>query len=148
MLHLEDLSPGQRFQSRSIAVSADDIKAFAHQYDPQPFHLDEAEAAGAFFGALVASGWQTAAVTMRLVVESFPLAGGVIGAGGELTWPAPVRPGDQLSVETEVLEVKPSRSNPDRGSAMVRITTRTQTGQPVQIATMRVLLVRRQAAGA
>ncbi len=145
MLYLEDLSPGQIFDSRSITLSAEEIKSFAGQYDPQPFHLDEATATDTFFGALVASGWQTGAVTMRLLVESVPLAGGLIGMGGEVAWPAPVHPGDSLSVRTEVLEVRPSRSRPDIGQAVIRSTTSTQAGQAVQIATMRVLARRRPA---
>lgn len=146
LLYLEDLAVGQRFVSRSVEITTEDIQAFARQYDPQTFHLDPAEARATFFGGLAASGWQTAAMTMRLVVETLPLAGGVIGAGGELTWPKPTRPGDKLSVEIEILEITPSRSRPDRGSAIVRNTTRNQRGETLQIFTVKVILARRNTA--
>jgi acyl dehydratase len=142
-LFLDDLAVGQRFLSRTHMLTVDEIKTFATAYDPQPFHLDEAAAKDTFFAGLAASGWHTAALTMRLVVESVPLAGGVIGAGGELRWPNPTRPGDILQVESEVLELTPSRSRPDRGSAMMRIMTRNQSGQEVQTFTVKVILARR-----
>lgn len=108
-LFLEDLHPGQRFTSGSHTLDEAQIKAFARQFDPQPFHLDAEAAKGSLFAGLAASGWRTAAITMRLQVESgLPIAGGIISAGGELSWPRPTRPGDILHVETEVLEVKPS----------------------------------------
>ncbi len=147
-LYLEDLSVGQRFVSRTHALSAEDIKAFAAVYDPQAFHLDDEAAKATFFAGLAASGWHTAALTMRLVVETLPLAGGVIGAGGELQWPKPTRPGDALQVEIDVLEITPSRSRPDRGSAMMRILTRNQAGEALQTFTVKVLLRRRDAPGA
>ena len=110
-LYLEDLDVGQRFTSGSHAMTAEAIKTFARQFDPQPFHLDEVAAEASFFQGLAASVWHTAAVTMRLLVESgMPLAGGLIGAGGELTWPRATRPGDVLHVECEVLAVTPSKS--------------------------------------
>jgi acyl dehydratase len=113
---------GQRFTSKTHVVDAVQIKAFARQFDPQPFHLDDDAAKDSLFSGLVASGWQTAAITMRLLVEGgLPLAGGVVGAGGELSWPRPTRPGDVLQVESEVLEIIPSRSRPDRGVARIRI---------------------------
>lgn len=142
-LYLEDLQIGQRFASRSVLLDPEAIKAFARAFDPQPFHLDETAAEQTFFKGLAASGWHTAALTMRLVVECFPLAGGVIGAGGDLQWLAPARPGDMLRVEIEVLEVAPSRTRPDRGSAVVRNTTRNQRGEAVQTFTAKVLLARR-----
>src|SRR3954470_18016735 len=115
-LYLEDLQPGQRFSTGSHRLEAAEIVGFARRYDPQPFHLDDAAARGTLFGGLAASGWHTASMTMRLIVESFPPAWGVIGGRMEmLEWPRPVRPGDVLRVETEVLEVKPSRSKPDQG---------------------------------
>ncbi len=144
-LYLEHLSVGQRFVSRTQAVSAEDIKAFAADYDPQAFHLDDEAAKATFFAGLAASGWHTAALTMRLVVETLPLAGGVIGAGGELQWPKPARPGDVLQVEIEVLEITPSQSRPDRGSAIMRILTRNQAGETLQTFTVKVLLRRRNA---
>ena len=142
-LYLDDLQVGQRFTSGTHLVDEAGIKAFAGQYDPQPFHLDEAAARDTFFGGLVASGWHTAAVTMRLLVESVPIAGGVIGAGGEITWPRPTRPGDQLHVISEILEVKPSRSRPDRGMATMRSETRNQRDEPVQIMTSLLVVSRR-----
>jgi acyl dehydratase len=140
---LEDLSVGQTFTSRTHTLDAAHIKAFAAEFDPQPFHLDEAAAQTTFFSGLAASGWHTAAITMRLVVECVPLAGGVIGAGGELMWSKPVRPGDILQTEIKVLSITPSRSRPDRGSAMMGITTRNQHGDVVQIFNVKTLLLRR-----
>lgn len=142
-LYLEDLSAGQRFVSRSAEITAADIQAFARHFDPQPFHTDPVAAEATFFGGLAASGWHTAALTMRLVVETLPLAGGVIGAGGELTWPQPTRPGDVLTVEIEVLEVTPSKSRPDRGSAVMRNITRNQQGETLQTFTVKVVMERR-----
>ena len=104
-LYLEDLQVGQRFVSGTHRIDEEQIRAFAEQFDPQPFHLDAEAAQGTLFGGLVASGWHTAAVTMRLLVESgLPIAGGIIGAGAEITWPGPTRPGDTLHVESEVVE--------------------------------------------
>jgi len=145
-LYLDDLAVGQRFASGPRAVDEAAIKAFAGTFDPQPFHLDEA-AASSLFGGLAASGWHTAAVTMRLLVESVPLAGGVIGAGGEIAWPRPTRPGDVLTVGSEVLEATPSRSRPDRGMVLLRSETRNQRGEVVQTLTARLVVPRRPAAG-
>src|SRR6516165_6409139 len=115
-LYLEDLQVGQRFVSGAHKIDEEQIRAFAKQFDPQPFHLDADAAKGTFFGELVASGWHTAAITMRLLVESgMPIAGGLIGAGCEITWPNPTRPGAVLHVESEILELRPSRSRSDRG---------------------------------
>jgi acyl dehydratase len=145
-LYLEDLAAGQRFTSGTHTMTVEAIKAFARQFDPQPFHLDEAAAANTFFHGLAASGWHTAAVTMRLLVDSgMPLAGGLIGAGGELTWPRPVRPGDVLTVESEVLAVTPSKSKPERGLVTVRSRTLNQQGEVVQDMTTRMLVWRRPA---
>lgn len=145
-LFLEDLVVGQRFVSSSWEVSAEEIVAFAARYDPQPFHLDHDDAGDSLFGGLAASGWHTAAMTMRRVVESVPVAGGIIGSGGELTWPRPTRPGDVLHVETEVLEVAPSRSRPERGMAVVRCSTLNQNGEAVQTFMPKLVVPRRQAA--
>jgi len=139
-LYLEDFSVGQRFISETHRVDADQIKSFAKQFDPQPFHLDEAAAQASFFQGLAASGWHTASVTMSLLVQSMPIFGGLIGAGGELQWPRPTRPGDVLQVESEVLEVKPSRSKPERGMITVRSVTKNQEGEEVQILTSRMLV--------
>jgi acyl dehydratase len=145
-LYLDDLTVGQRFTSASHAVGRDEILAFARQFDPQPFHLDEAAARATLFGGLAASGWHTAAITMRLQVESgLPVAGGIVGAGGEFSWPNPTRPGDVLRVETEILEVKPSRSRPDRGMVTVKSETRNQRGESVFTLTARLVVPRRPA---
>ena len=145
-LYLEDLSIGQRFISGSQQMTAEAIKAFASQFDPQPFHLDEAAAQASFFKGLAASGWHTAAVTMRLLVTSgLTLAGGLIGAGGELTWPRPVRPGDVLTVESEVLDLQPSKSRPEWGLVTVRSRTLNQKGEVVHDMTTKMLVWRRPA---
>ncbi|ACL55098.1 MaoC family dehydratase [Methylobacterium nodulans] len=145
-LYLEDLAPGQIYRSGELTVSAEAIKRFAAEYDPQPFHLDEARAEASFFGGLAASGWHTAALTMRLLVESgLPLAGGVIGAGmDELRWPRPLRPGETIRLESEVLEVRPSRSRPMQGLAKVRTTTLNQQGEPVQVLVANLVVLRRE----
>lgn len=146
-LYFEDLHPGQRFVTPSHSVDAAQIKAFARQFDPQPFHLDEEAARASIFGELVASGWHTAAITMRLIVTGGPrLAGGAIGLGGEIRWPRPVRPGDVLHLEGEVIDVTPSRSKPDRGTIAIRYETKTEAGAVVQIFVARVIVPRRSAA--
>jgi acyl dehydratase len=142
-LTLEDLAVGQVFRSKSHVVDAEQIKKFAGEFDPQPFHLEEDAATSTFFGELVASGWHTAAITMRLLVSSTPVLGGLVGAGGEITWPRPTKPGDSLHVETEVLEIRPSRSRQDRGMVTVRTITRNQNNESVQIMTSRLVVPRR-----
>ena len=143
-LYLDDLEVGQRFSSGSHAMDAAQIKAFAAQFDPQPFHLDDEAAKGTLFGGLAASGWHTAAITMRLLVDGgAPIAGGIIGGGGEIAWPKPTRPGDVLQVHSEVLEVVPSRSRPDRGKAIFRNETRNQHGDIVQVMTVGLVVPRR-----
>ncbi len=144
-LFLEDLAEGQRFVSASRMVSAAEITAFAARYDPQPFHLDDAAAMGTLFAGLAASGWHTAALMMRMVIDSVPVAGGIVGSGGELIWPRPTRPGDTLHVETEVLEITPSRSRPERGMVVVRCITLNQHGEAVQIFTPKLVVPRRPA---
>lgn len=135
MLYLEDITVGQLFRSSRLRIDADRIKSFATEFDPQPFHLDESAARNSIFGGLAASGWHTAAVTMRLLVGSeFKPAGGIIGAGfDELRWPRPVHPGDELRVESEVLEVRPSKSRPNQGLVKLRTTTLNQDGEAVQV---------------
>jgi acyl dehydratase len=145
LLFLEDLAAGMRFAAGPLRVEAGEIAEFAARYDPQPFHLDAAAARGTLFGGLAASGWHTAALTMRLVTQALPFAGGVIGAGGEIQWPRPVRPGDALRVECEVVEVRASRSEPGRGWATVRTTTLNGAGEPVQVLTARLLVPSRTA---
>jgi acyl dehydratase len=146
-LYLEDFAPGRVFKSQSLNVDAAAIKAFASQFDPQPFHLDETAAAKSLFGDLVASGWHTTALTMSLLVKGgLPIAGGIIGAGvDELRWPRPVRPGDTLRVESEILEARPSRSRPDQGLMKVRSTTFNQRDEPVQVMTSNLVVPRRPA---
>ncbi len=133
-LYLDDLSVGDRFTSGEYALDAEKIKAFALQFDPQPFHTDEEAAKRTFFGGLAASGWHTAAVTMRLLVDSgIPLADGIIGSGGdEIRWPQPTRPGDVLHVVSEIVEIVPSRSKPGRAMVRVRCETRNQRGEVLQ----------------
>lgn len=144
-LYLDDLAPGQSYGSGETTVSEADIVAFATQFDPQPFHLDAAAAKSTFFGGLAASGWHTAALTMRLLVESeLRLSGGIIGAGmDELRWPKPLRPGDTIRLESEVIEVRPSRSRPSQGLAKIRTTTLNQHGEAVQVLVANLLVVRR-----
>ena len=143
--YLEDFEPGQKFGSGRLSVEPARIKSFAAEFDPQPFHLDENTARGTFFKGLAASGWHTAAMTMRLLVESeLKPAGGIIGAGfDEMLWPRPVRPGDELRVESEVLEVRASKSRPDQGLIKVRTTTLNQNGEPVQVFVGNLLVLRR-----
>jgi len=149
MRYLEDYEPGQKFRSESVRVDTADIKAFARQFDPQPFHLDEAAADRSIFKGLAASGWHTSALTMRLMVASdFSPVGGIVGAGvEEFRWPRPVRPGDELRVEIEVLEVRPSKSKPGQGLMKTRVTTLNQDGEPVQVFVGNLVVPRRPAPG-
>jgi acyl dehydratase len=143
-LYLEDVFVGQRFVTSSHRLTSDEIKNFARAYDPQPFHTDEELAKETFFKGLAASGWHTASVSMRLQVDSGPqVAGGMIGAGGELSWPIPARPGDELRVESEVLEVKPSRTKPERGFVTLRSETKNQRNEVVQLFIVKLLVWRR-----
>jgi acyl dehydratase len=144
-LYLEDLSPGMSFESGTHALDAAQIEAFARQFDPQPFHLDDEAARGTLFGGLAASGWHCAAISMKLMVSCMPLAGGIIGGGGEIAWPRPTRPTDVLRVTCEILEVTPSRSKPDRGMAVMRTETRNQAGEIVQTLTSKVVVLRHPA---
>src|SRR5216684_2951487 len=144
-LYLEDLYVGQRFTSGSYRMDEERIKAFAEEFDPQPFHLDQAAAQATIFGGLSASGWHTAAVAMRLLVTGgLPLGNGIIGLGGELAWPKPTRPGDTLRVESEVVDIVPSRSKPNQAVVKVKSTTLNQDGQPVYLFTAKVLVFRRE----
>jgi len=140
-LYLEDLSVGDRFQSGEHLLDAAQIKAFALQFDPQPFHTDEEAAKSTFFGGLAASGWHTAALTMKLLVDSgIPLAEGIIGSGGEIQWPKPTRPGDVLHVVSEVIDITPSRSKPGRAVVTVRCETRNQRGEVLQYLTPKLVV--------
>ena len=145
-LYLEDFHVGQRFTSGVYRVDEDRMKAFAEEFDPQPFHLDEAAAQASIFGGLAASGWHTAAIAMRLLVTGgLPFATGVIGLGGEISWPRPTRPGDVLRVESEIVEIVPSRSKPNQGIVKVRSTTLNQDGEAVQVFLGKILVYKRVA---
>ncbi|HUG77909.1 MAG TPA: MaoC family dehydratase [Burkholderiales bacterium] len=148
MRYLEDYEVGQKFGSGSLKVEPEGIKRFAAEFDPQPFHLDESAARASLFKGLAASGWHTAALTMRLLVGSeLKPAGGIIGAGfDEFRWPRPVRPGDELHLESEILEVRPSKSRPEQGMIKVRTTTYNQEGEPVQVSVGSLVVPRRPAA--
>jgi len=143
--YLEDFAVGQTFRSGRLPIEKHRIKTFAAEFDPQPFHLDDDAARDTIFGGLVASGWHTAAVTMRLLVGSdLQPAGGIVGAGfDELRWLRPVRPGDELRIESEVLEVRPSRSRPGQGSIKVRTTTFNQNDEAVQVTIGNLVVPRR-----
>jgi len=146
-LYLEDLHVGQRFASGVYQVDEDRIKAFAAEFDPQPFHLDEAAAAASIFRGLAASGWHTAAITMRLMVTGgLPFATGIIGLGGEISWPRPTYAGDILRVESEIVDIVPSRSKPNQGVVKVRSHTLNQDGEPVQVFMAKIMAYRRAAA--
>jgi len=142
-LYLDDLSVGQRFTSGTYRMDADRMKEFAAEFDPQPFHLDEAAAERSIFRGLAASGWHTAAATMRLMVESLPFAGGMAGLGGEIAWARPTRPGDTLRVESEIVEIVPSRSKPNQGIVIVRSSTLNQHGEQVQAFTAKIIVFKR-----
>ena len=143
-LHLDDLRVGQRFVSAARRVDAAEIVRFAAEFDPQPFHVDAEAAKATRFEGLVASGWHTAAITMRQLVEGgAPIAGGIVGVGGEISWAYPVRPGDTLNVHSEVVQIAPSRSRPDRGTVTIRSETRNQDGTVVQIFVGTIVVPRR-----
>ena len=142
--YLEDFEPGQKYGSGQLPVEATRIKSFAAEFDPQPFHLGEDSARQTFFKGLAASGWHTAAMTMRLCLSSdFRPAGGIVGGGGELTWSKPVRPGDRLRVQIEVVETRASRSRPGQGLVKVHIATLNQHDETVQTFSPTLLVDRR-----
>src|SRR6478752_8769712 len=146
MRYLEDYAAGQKYAgSARVRVDAERIHRFAAEFDPQPFHLDDAAAQQSIFRGLAASGWHTAAMTMKLLVASeLQPAGGIVGAGfDEFRWPTPVRPGDELRVETEVLEVRPSKSRPQQGMLKVRTTTFNQRDEVVQVSVGNLIVQRR-----
>lgn len=145
-LYLDDLNVGDRFVSREYQLTEQSIKDFAQQYDPQPYHLsNQAAAEHPIFQGLAASGWQTAAITMRLWVECFPIAGGLLGLGGELKWTRPTRPNDLLHVEVEVLEIHHSVSKPQQGVVTYLSLTKNQHGQVVQESRTQILVWRKGA---
>ena len=143
--YLEDFALGQTYGSGRIRIDGDRIKSFAAEFDPQPFHLDEETARDSIFRGLAASGWHTAALTMRLLVESeLKPAGGIVGAGfDEFRWLHPVRPGDELRLESEIIEVRPSKSRPQQGLIKVRTTTFNQDGKAVQVLVSNLVVPRR-----
>jgi len=133
MLYFEDIAAGQTYRSPSLRIDAAAITGFAAEFDPQPFHLDDLAARKSLFQGLAASGWHTAALTMKLcLLSDFRPAGGILGVGGELTWLKPVRPGDALRVEIEVLDTRTSRSRPTQDLVKILITTLNRDGDPVQ----------------
>jgi acyl dehydratase len=143
-LYLEDLAIGQRFTSGTYVMEAARIKEFAAEFDPQPFHIDEGAAEASVFKGLAASGWHTAAVAMRLLVTGgLPFANGLVGFGGEVAWPRPTRPGDILHVESEIVEITPSRSKPQQGTVTVRSTMLNQNQEAVYLLTAKLLVLRR-----
>ncbi|MBV5294369.1 MAG: MaoC family dehydratase [Curvibacter lanceolatus] len=145
-LYLEDFVPGQRFAGATrIRIDEPRVKTFAAEFDPQPFHLDDRAASVSIFRSLAASGWHTAAVTMRLLIDSgLQPAGGIVGAGfDELRWPVPVRPGDELRVESEILEVRPLRSRPGQGVIKVRTNTLNQRDEIVQTSVGNLMVMTR-----
>lgn len=144
LLYLEDLRVGQRFTTGEYELSDEQIKAFAKEFDPQTFHLDEAAAQNSLFRGLAASGWHTAAATMRLIVTGpMRFGAGIVGLGVEIAWLLPVRPGDRLHVESEIVEISPSRTKPDRGVVTVRNVTFNQNGKEVQQLVSKLLVFRR-----
>jgi acyl dehydratase len=143
-LYLEDVVVGTEYVTDEVTITAEEIIAFATQFDPQPFHTDPEAAVGSFFGGLAASGWHTASLTMRLLVTQGPeIAGGTIGAGGELAWPSATRPGDRLHVRITVESVSASKSNPSRGAAILKVETLTSDDELRQLFTVRTLLFAR-----
>jgi acyl dehydratase len=147
MLYLDDLVVGARYEAGPLPVEQDEVIAFAKRYDPQPFHTDPEAAKGTLFGGLAASGWMTASLTMRMLVDSGTgPAGGFIARKIEaMEWPVPVRPGDTLRATSEVVEVLPSRSRPDRGMVRMRTETRNQKDEIVQVLTALLVVHRRPA---
>ncbi|MDA5193202.1 MaoC family dehydratase [Govanella unica] len=142
-LYLDDLHEGDVFTSGEHALDMPQILDFARQFDPQPFHLDENAARDTFFGGIAASGWHTAAITMRLIVDSVPLGNGIIGAGSDVSWPRPTRPGDVLHVVSTILTIAPSKSKPDRGLVTVQSETLNQRGEVCQRSVARLLVFKR-----
>lgn len=143
-LWLEDIRVGDRFNTDEYEISSQEIVDFAQQFDPQPFHLNDQAAVDSFFKGLAASGWHTAAITMRLLVTSgIPITAGIIGASVELAWPSPTRAGDILHVELTVMSVKISKSQPDRGFVTVAYNTVNQEGEIRQRTTTNLLAFKR-----
>jgi acyl dehydratase len=146
-LYLDDLHVGQRFTSATYVMEAERIKAFAAEFDPQPFHLDEGASEASVFQGLAASGWHTASVAMRLLVSGgLPLASGIVGLGAEIAWPQATRPGDILHVESEIVGIRPSRSKPHQGIVTVRASMFSHGRDLVYVLTAKLLVPRRESA--
>lgn len=142
-LYLDDLFVGQSFHSGEYLLDEARLKDFAREFDPQPFHLDHEAALPTLFGGLAASGWHTAAISMRLMVESVPIAGGMIGAGVEISWPQPTRPDDRLRLQSTIIEITPSRSKPDRGWIKLESLTLNHKDELLQRLVSRILIFKR-----
>ncbi len=144
LLYLEDLYPGMTFSAGPVRLSEEAIIAFAKEFDPQPFHIDPEAAKTTIFKGLAASGWHTVGVTMRMLVDAaMPFAGGSIGFGAEVSWPRPVRPGDELSVEVEIIDITPSSSKPNQAIVTLRTTTANQNEETVQVMISKNLVFKR-----
>ena len=142
--YFDDLKAGDRFKSESLNVTEKQLIEFAHKFDPQMFHLSRKSAERSIFKGLIASGWHTAAITMRLFVQTLNFAEGAIGLGvDELRWPRVVRPGDVLTVETEIVDLRPSRSRPNHGIIRLRNVTTNQRGEIVQTMLASAMVPRR-----
>jgi acyl dehydratase/ribonuclease HI len=145
LFYLDDLHVGQKFASAPHRMEESRMKSFAEEFDPQAFHMDNSAGEQSVFRGLAASGWHTAAATMRMMVMGgVPFAGGLVGLGGEIAWPQPTRPGDTLRVESEILAITPSRSRPNQGVVTVRTTTLNQNDEPVQVLTSKILVYKRE----
>jgi len=142
-LYLEDIKIGHAFTSAMHPMDVSQITAFAKQFDPQPFHTDPEAGRQSIFGSLIASGWHTAAISMRLIVENLPIAGGLIGMGGECSWPNPTKPTDILYVKGSIVDIRPSQSNPDRGIVTLHAVTYNQEGVSLQVLTAKLLAFKR-----
>jgi acyl dehydratase len=144
--YFDDFKVGDRFKSELLEVTEKQIIEFAREFDPQVFHIEPARAEQTIFKGLIASGWHTAAITMRLFVQTLNFAEGAIGLGvDELRWPNAVRPGDTLSVETEIIDRRRSRSKPNYGIIRLRNVTTNQRGEIVQTMIANAMVPRRAA---
>ncbi len=143
LIYLDDISVGDRFKSRSYLLEKNKLLEFASEYDPQPFHLDDEKAKGTLFQGLAASGWQTAAITMRLWTETVPIANGLIGVESQVKWPMATRAGDQLHVEIEVTDVSYSKSKPNMGVVTYHSLTKNQNDQVVQDSITKIIVFKK-----
>lgn len=141
-MNADEFEVGQTFKSNTLTITSEEIKDFASKYDPQPFHLDEEKAKDSFFKELVASGWHTASVTMRLWIDSIPFEKGAVGLGVNLEWKKPVRPGDVLHVESTIKEIKPSKSRPERVYMVIESKAIDQNNEICEIMTANLMTFR------